>query len=544
MEWGLSWSASATQWPTFLLIAICALLWALKHHARKLEIAPSEPVLLPSAIPTLGHLLGILISGSGYYVSLFRKTGQQLQAATLSLFGHKVYVIFSPSLAQAALRNRDLSFEPFVVLASQALANLEGRNLKLLKDGTLSRAFFHTLPGVLSAEPLGRMAATGLLSMTGEISELCHQIDLSVNNQVEIPDLFGFVKKTMTLAITDALYGLKDNVFRDDKTLIDSLWKFDETLPYLASGILPWLFAPRGNRARIRIQTALGEYFRQHKTEQDFSPQTADVILLRHRVFRGLGFDDLEIGRMELTMVFAGTNNSVPLVFWIIANVLSRPGVLDRLRAEVQSIVDIVPAVEDQQQVRMGDIRGRPPPPRRQANVRASLLTDEALCPYLAAIQREALRLCNTTTGFRHAMRDTTLPDGTFLRAGSTVHIPTSVSHRLPEVWGPADPSEFEPARWLKTSGAPGLIKAPAAYFPFGGGKHLCPGRGFAYAENAGLLVTLALGFTISGLVPETLPPCPMANLIGEGVPKPRQKVGVRIMRREGWEDVDWNLMW
>lgn len=241
-------------------------------------------------------------------------------------------------------------------------------------------------------------------------------------------------------------------------------------------------------------------------------------------------------------MVFASTNNSVPLIFWIIVNVFARPGVVEKLRAEVQGVVDIVPVEEAQESVEKSGIRSVSS--RRQANVRASLLTDEARCPYLAAIQREVLRLCNTTTGFRHAMRDTTLPDGTLLRAGSTVHIPASISHRLPEAWGPADPSQFEPARWFKTAGTPGLIKAPAAYFPFGGGKHLCPGRGFAYAENAGLLVTLVLGFTITGLTPETQPPCPIANLMGEGVPKPRQTAQVRIKRREGWENVRWKLIW
>jgi hypothetical protein len=218
---------SATQWPAYLLVAIFALSWLVTRHAGKVKVAPGEPVLVSSSVPLLGHLLGMLVSGSGYYMSLFRKTGRQLQAATLSLFGHKVYVIFSPSLAQAALRNRDLSFEPFVVLASQALANLEGRSLKLLRDGTISRAFFHTLPTAVAAEPMSRMAATGLLSMTGEVEKLCHQIDSSDNKGAEIPDLFGYLKRTMTLAVTDALYGLDDNVFRDDLTLIDNLWYFD-----------------------------------------------------------------------------------------------------------------------------------------------------------------------------------------------------------------------------------------------------------------------------------------------------------------------------
>ncbi|KAI7778309.1 hypothetical protein LA080_002418 [Diaporthe eres] len=248
----------------------------------------------------------------------------------------------------------------------------------------------------------------------------------------------------MTLAVTDAL-------------------TFDQALPYLASGVLPRLFAPNGNRARIRIQAALAEYYRQHKVEEDFAKQTAEITLLRHRVFRSLGFKDSEIGRMELTMVFASTNNSVPLIFWIILNAFARPGVVETLRAEVQGVIDIVPVKEEQEAVWKS---GGKTATLRKANARASLLTDEARCPYLAAIQREVLRLCNTTTGFRHAMRDTTLPDGTCLQAGSTVHIPTSISHRLPEVWGPADPNEFEPARWIKTTpGTNGLIKSPAAYF-------------------------------------------------------------------------------
>lgn len=221
---GLLIPLSTTQWLTYLLIALCASFWLITRHASRVNVAPGEPILLPSRVPLFGHLLGMLVSGSGYYMSLFRKTGRELQAATLSIFGHKIYVIFSPSLAQAALRNRDLSFEPFVVLASHALANLEGRSLQLLRDGTISRAFFHTLPSAVSAEPMSRMAATGLLSMTGELEHLCHRIDLSMDKQVEVPDLFGYLEKTMTLAVTDALYGLKDNVFREDLTLIDNLW--------------------------------------------------------------------------------------------------------------------------------------------------------------------------------------------------------------------------------------------------------------------------------------------------------------------------------
>jgi len=38
-----------------------------------------------------------------------------------------------------------------------------------------------------------------------------------------------------------------------------------------------------------------------------------------------------------------------------------------------------------------------------------------------------------------------------------------------------------------------------AGYIPFGGGKHLCPGRNIAFAEILGTLAALLLGFEVRG---------------------------------------------
>jgi cytochrome P450 len=35
-------------------------------------------------------------------------------------------------------------------------------------------------------------------------------------------------------------------------------------------------------------------------------------------------------------------------------------------------------------------------------------------------------------------------------------------------------------------------------YFPFGGGKHLCPGRHFAFTEVMSFVATIVYGFDIS----------------------------------------------
>jgi len=493
----------------------------------------------------------MLRKGGAYYLELYDRTYTQLSAVTLSALGHKVYVIFSPSLAQAALRSRDLSFDPFIILANDVLVNLSPSGMEMLRNGPLISQFAVALQGATAPEPMRRMATTGLASISAQLEELVAEVDASKGAGRTIPNLYHYLRRLIAIATTDSLYGAKTNPMRSDLSLVDDIWTFDDALPYLTPNILPWLLAPAGHRARVRIQEALIAYYRAHPHEGTFPEDSSEIARIRGSVLRGLGFDDVDIGRMEVAMVFASTTNSAPLIFWLIGNVFTRPDVLERVRAEVVPLVEIEP-IQEGGRTDDNEKKEKSQHLSRQATLRASKLTDQSCCPYLAAVHRETLRLCNTTTGTRHVTRDTVLPDGTLLRAGATVHMPSAVAHRLQEAWGPTDSAEFEPARWLET-GATGSTKGGGgggggatkrtAYFPFGGGKHLCPGRNFAYAENAALLASLALGFEVEGLSHGTLPPCPIANLMGESVPKPRQNVQVRIRRRQGWEGVKWRLL-
>ena len=66
---------------------------------------------------------------------------------------------------------------------------------------------------------------------------------------------------------------------------------------------------------------------------------------------------------------------------------------------------------------------------------------------------------------------------------------------------------EFLPERFLDDAGSC-LISDPASigFFPFGIGRHVCPGRHFALAETKGALATLLRTFrveTVSGVVPK-----------------------------------------
>jgi len=138
------------------------------------------------------------------------------------------------------------------------------------------------------------------------------------------------------------------------------------------------------------------------------------------------------------------------------------------------------------------------------------------------------------------------------LRKGVDVSMPAGVAHVSP-VWG-ANPSSFNAKRFLQPGSRAGMSEKERemdreqkrAYIPFGGGKHLCPGRKFAFAEILGTLATLLLGFDVRGVdgglirVPEM-----RRAKIGEGIAKPGRKgevMGAKLLRREGWEDVQFSF--
>ncbi len=149
-------------------------------------------------------------------------------------------------------------------------------------------------------------------------------------------------------------------------------------------------------------------------------------------------------------------------------------------------------------------------------------------------------------------MADTTLSDGKntyLLRAGTDVNLPSGVSHLSTAAWGP-DAALFDPRRFIRTERegpvSDKVKKEKRAYIPFGGGKHLCPGRNFAFAEILGFVAVMLMGFDIKAKDGDLIevPEIRRAKL-GEAVAKPFGKgaeMGAEISRREGWEEVMWKF--
>lgn len=109
-------------------------------------------------------------------------------------------------------------------------------------------------------------------------------------------------------------------------------------------------------------------------------------------------------------------------------------------------------------------------------------LTPTAL-PYTHAVLLESLRLHPPIPiEIKQCQSATTLPDGTFLPAGSVIVWCPWAMNRSHLIWG-EDADSFRPERWLLSSpvGGAGVLTKPAAEFPvFNGGARLCLGKSMA----------------------------------------------------------------
>ncbi|KAI6042751.1 cytochrome P450 [Pisolithus marmoratus] len=87
----------------------------------------------------------------------------------------------------------------------------------------------------------------------------------------------------------------------------------------------------------------------------------------------------------------------------------------------------------------------------------------------------------------RKAMKDLTLSDGTFIPKGTHLSVPTCVIHRDSAIYD--NPGVFDPFRFsqLRDDGNESarhqMVSVNPDYFPFGYGKHACPGRFLAANE-------------------------------------------------------------
>ena len=156
-----------------------------------------------------------------------------------------------------------------------------------------------------------------------------------------------------------------------------------------------------------------------------------------------------------LTLLLAGHETTAASLTWTLMLLSRYPAARERLEEEVDEVLGGEPKAEDVE---------------RLSWTKAVLSEAMRLYPPAWTIERDAVE-ADDVAGVR-------------IPAGATIAVPPYLIHRNAEVW--PNPEGFQPERFLGEQQRPRY-----AYLPFGGGRRICVGAGFAMLEATLVLAAI-----------------------------------------------------
>ncbi|KAH8799696.1 cytochrome P450 [Xylogone sp. PMI_703] len=514
-----------------VVVLVCRYLLVPKLDAR-------EPPLVRGKIPIFGHVIGMIWHQVGYFDLLMKK--HPLPAFTIDVGLSKMYVITEPSLVQAGLRSKNLAFEPFIEMVCERILGLSEESMRLIKYEAKNDKEDTYMKSVHKAMHESMTPGDSLLGMNQRVLDKLATFVNAIGPQWEEKRLYDWVRHSFTLSSTRSLYGKHDPISADE-SLIESLWDFEAGQLVLLPNFLPWLIARKAYKGRSRLQAAFRTYY-----NSGHDSDAGGLVAQRAVAARKFGIGNNDLADFEPSIAFVSVTNAVPTIFWMLAYVLADPKLVAELRDEVTPRVEITTENIDGKVVRVGSIK--------MTNISTE-------CPLLMSAYNETMRIANGQVSARVVKEDTILtrsssgpyPSSYLLKKGTAVQLPARIIHLASTTWG-SDSHAFDAKRFLnvgKDNLDKDVIKAQKQSFvPFGGGKHLCPGRFLALAEILGMVAVFVAGFEVVEKDKDAKDgfrmfrtPKPTQHLFGQGVVKPAFDPEVLVRRKEELKDVEWRFV-
>ncbi|KAK4172060.1 putative cytochrome P450 E-class, group IV [Triangularia setosa] len=494
-----NWLKYSAPIVTGLVVLLATYL--LLDHAQTRPLSKNEPPILPSRIPFLGHVLGMLFQG-GRYVKNIGLDNPHLPIFTLPVPFSRIYIVTSPSLALSVQRlpPNSLSFTPLVPDITKRVLGLGPQTVEIVRQN------IDPTPG----EPSGFLAdmhdLVGKSLAPGEemkklIRSAAHEFRQVVGgyvppnpDNVEI-DLLVWIRHFVAVATAKVFYG-GDNPLAADPQLEEAFWDFDHGLGGLLAGVWPSVMAKKAYKGRERLVKAFERWLVERRYEEE---DVAGIIKQRVEIAQRHGWELREVARSEVSFLFAGIVNTATTTFWGVLQVCNDRGLLGEVRKELGVRMDTEEIVWSQKEKVL-----------------------------LEAVVKECLRLNSDTYSTRlvvpkEGVEVTVKGREYWFKGGAVVQISGGTIHSSRDNWG-EDVREFRPERFLAGVNYKN-------FRAFGGGKTLCPGRHFAVAVIRLLIVMVVTKFEVE-IVGDKLPEKD-DGVLPVHVLEPKERVIVKIRVRD-----------
>lgn len=310
--------------------------------------------------------------------------------------------------------------------------------------------------------------------------------------------MFEMMRTTMGI-IADIIFSVAD-IERDASDLNQALTAVFEVLTKRTTAfqqLPPWL--PTSDNLRIRNATKIIEGFildliQQRRAEGGSYGDILSDLMGAEDEETGEKLTDREILYELKTLFGAGHETTALMLMWTLYLLSLNPEIQERLHEESVSV--------------LGD---KPPS-----------LDDIPNLSYTDKVIHESMRVYPPAWSLmvRKALEDIRLGDTT-IPAGSVLMIPMWVVHRNPEIY--PDPLRFDPERfegdWKKEY-------PKYAFFPFGGGPHVCVGAHLAMFEGHLMLPMMVQRFRYQ------YPPQPDPQLQALLTLRPKDGLRLKVIKR------------
>jgi len=255
-----------------------------------------------------------------------------------------------------------------------------------------------------------------------------------------------------------------------------------------------WLPLPLHRRfrgARADLDRVVYRMIEEHRHAPIGNDDLLSMLLSARDADTGETMTDRQVRDEVMTIFLAGHETTAVALTWTFYLLSRHPEVARRLQDELANV-----------------LAGR-----------IATVADLPRLPYTRAVIGETIRLYPPAwIVTRMPLADEVIGDYR-VGKGTNVFMSPYITHRHPEFW--TDPERFDPSRFL----GEGPERHRYAYFPFGGGPHLCIGNSFALLEAQLVLATIAQRFQLD-LVPDH--PVAMHPLVTL-----RARHGMRMVPRE-----------